>query len=64
MAQPLTQLTHKDAIWQWGKDQQKAFDTLKSCVTNESILAQPNLTEQFILEVDALGYAVGTVLLQ
>ena len=45
-------------------EQQEAFDTLKNRVTSEPILAQPNLTEQFVLEVDASGYAVGTVLLQ
>ena len=37
---------------------------LKNCVINEPILAQPNLAEQFILEIDASGFAVGAVLLQ
>ena len=64
VAQPLTQLTQKDATWQWGTEQQEAFDTLKNRVISEPILAQLNLTEQFVLEVDALGYAVGAVLLQ
>ena len=50
--------------WQWGIEQQEAFDTLKNRVTSEPILAQPNLAEQFVLEVDASGYAVGAVLLQ
>ena len=47
VARPLTQLTQKDATWQWGAEQQKAFDTLKNCVISEPILAQPNLAEQF-----------------
>ena len=64
VAWPLTQLTRKDATWQWGTEQQKAFDTLKNHVINEPILAQPNLAEQFILEVDTSRYAVGAVLLQ
>ena len=64
MARPLTQLTQKDATWQWGTEQQKAFDTLKDRVISEPILAQPNLAELFMLEVDASGYAVGAVLLQ
>ena len=47
-----------------GMDQQKAFNTLKSHVTNKPILVQPNLAEQFILEVNTSGYVVGAVLLQ
>ena len=46
-----------------GPDQQKAFDTLKNCVISELILAQPNLGEQFLLEVDTSGYVVDAVLL-
>jgi hypothetical protein len=38
--------------------------TLKHRVTSELIVAQPILTDQFDLEVDALGFAVGMVLLQ
>ena len=64
VARLLTQLACKDATWQWGTEQQKAFDTLKNCVISEPILTQPNLGEQFLLEVDTSGYAVGAVLLQ
>jgi hypothetical protein len=64
LARPLNLLTRKDAIWQWGDKEQTAFDTLKTRVTSEPILAQPNLAEQFTLEVDTSGYAVGAVLLQ
>jgi len=37
---------------------------LKALVTTELVLAHANLKEQFELEVDALGYMVGAVLLQ
>ena len=64
MAQPLTQLMHKHVDWHWETKEQEAFDMLKVHVTSEPILGQPDLAEQFILEVDASRYAVGTVLSQ
>ncbi len=54
----------KDQEWRWGVEEQNAFDTLKKCITSEPVLAHPNLNDQFELEVDASGYAVGAVLLQ
>jgi hypothetical protein len=64
VACPLNELTRKDAMWTWNDRQQQAFTTLKHRVTSEPILAQPVLTDQFDLEVDASGFAVGAVLLQ
>jgi hypothetical protein len=64
VARPLNKLTPKDTTWTWTDRQQKAFTTLKQQVTSEPILAQPVLTDQFDLEVDASGFAVGAVLLQ
>jgi hypothetical protein len=64
VACPLNELTRKDAPWAWDTRQQQAFTTLKHRVTSEPILAQPVLNDQFDLEVDASGFAVGAVLLQ
>jgi hypothetical protein len=64
VARPLNELTRKDTTWTWTDRQQEAFTTLKRRVTSEPILAQPALTDQFALEVDASGFAVGAVLLQ
>jgi hypothetical protein len=64
LARPLNLLTRKDATWQWGEKEQTVFNTLKTRVTSEPILAQPDLAEQFTLEVDVSGYTVGAVLLQ
>ncbi len=44
-------------------EEQEAFDKLKKRVTTEPVLAHAKLDNQFELEVDALGYAVGAVLL-
>ncbi len=64
IARPLHKLTRKDYKWQWGDEEQVAFDTLKKCVTSEPVLAHAKLDDQFELEVDVSGYAVGAVLLQ
>ena len=64
IAKPLNVLTKKDQEWNWTNDCQRAFDTLKSRVTSEPILAHPELDKQFELEVDASGFAIGAVLLQ
>jgi len=40
------------------------FEKLKGLVTAEPVLAHAKLDEQFKLEVDTSGYAVGVVLLQ
>src|ERR1700761_1442780 len=64
IALPLNKLTKKDTPFVWTPECQKAFETLKRRVTSEPVLAHPDLTKQFELEVDASGYAVGAVLLQ
>jgi len=64
IARPLHRLTRKDCEWRWGTEEQNTFDALRKCVTTEPVLAHANLNDQFELEVDALGYAVGAVLLQ
>src|ERR1700761_8920509 len=64
LALPLNHLTKKDTPFQWTEECQKAFETLKRRVTEEPVLAHPDMTKQFELEVDASGYAVGAVLLQ
>ena len=64
IARPLHKLTRKDQEWRWGMEEQEAFDMLKKRVTRGPILAHAKLDDQFELEVDTSGYAVGAVLLQ
>ncbi len=64
IARPLHRLTRKNQEWKWEQDEQQAFDKLKKLVTEEPVLAHPDLTQQFEVEVDASGYAVGATLMQ
>ena len=64
VAKPLNSLTKKDVPWEWTICHQDAFDTLWSRVTPEPILIQPQLHNQFELEVNASRFALGAVLMQ
>ena len=50
--------------WKWEGPQCQAFETLKQCITSEPILTHPDPTKQYTLEVDASGFALGTILSQ
>jgi len=63
VARPMNVLIRKDMKWQWGQEQQKAFDELKRIFTTRPVLAAPDLDKKFRVEADALNYATGGVLL-
>ena len=56
-------LMRKDMKWQWGKEQQQAFDKLKGIFTTRPVLAVLDLDKEFRVEADALNYATRGVLL-
>ena len=64
ITRPLNELTRKDTPWTWGERQQEAFKMLRKRITSEPVLKQPQLDQQFEVEVDASGYAIGAVLMQ
>jgi len=55
-------LTRKNVKWQWGKEQQKAFNKLKGIFTTRPVLAASDLDKEFRIEADASNYATGGVL--
>ena len=63
IARPLNELTRKDTPWIWERRQQEAFETLRKRITSEPVLKQPQLDQQFEVEVDTSGYAIGAVLM-
>jgi len=55
-------LTRKDVKWQWGAEQQRAFDELKQIFITKPVLATPDLDKEFRVEADASNYATGGIL--
>jgi hypothetical protein len=64
IAKPLTGLLKKDSMFNWTPECTHTLDRLIHIVTSEPILVPPDTERQFILEVDALQYATGTILFQ
>ena len=64
MAKPLNDLLKKDHPFEWTKECQDAFDTLKKRFTEEPVLMMPDQTRPFQIETDASKYATGAVLTQ
>lgn len=50
--------------WNWGPEQDSAFQKLKTCLTSPPILAFPDFTKSFALYVDACTAGLGAVLYQ
>ena len=64
VAAPLTALTSSKCSFEWGREAEKAFSTLKSRFTTAPILTTPDPAAQFVLEVDASDTGVGAILSQ
>jgi len=64
IAEPLTQLTHKNKRWHWDKEQKNAFHTLKRSLNSMAHLRILNSTCKKILKIDASNFAVDACLYQ
>ena len=56
-------LVRKEQKWKWEREQEEAFEKLKTVFTTEPILAIPDIDREMRVEADALDYATGGVLL-
>ena len=50
--------------WRWGKEQEDAFQTLKSCLVSPPVLAYPDFDLPFEVHTDASFHGLGAVLYQ
>ncbi|GJR14883.1 reverse transcriptase domain-containing protein [Tanacetum coccineum] len=64
IAKSITILTQKSKTFDWGKEQELAFQTLKDKLCNVPVLALPDGPEDFVVYCDASGIGLGCVLLQ
>ena len=64
IAKCLSQLTEKDKPFIWTTECEKAFQLLKTELTQAPILAYPNPEGQLILDTDASQFGIGAVLSQ
>ncbi len=64
IAEPLTQLMHKNKRWHWDKEQKNAFHTLKKSFNKTAHLRILNSTCKKVLEINASNFTVGACLYQ
>ena len=64
LAWPLDDLTKKNYPWKWNENEQHAFQNLKDVCASDFVLRTPDWSKQFIMETNALGFALGAVIMQ
>nr|GEW77143.1 putative reverse transcriptase domain-containing protein [Tanacetum cinerariifolium] len=64
IANSLTSLTQKCKTFDWGEEQELAFQTLKDKLCNAPVLALPDGPKDFVVYCDASGLGLGCVLMQ
>ncbi|GKE44731.1 putative reverse transcriptase domain-containing protein, partial [Tanacetum coccineum] len=64
IAKPMTELTQKNQKFNWGEEQEKAFQLLKQKLCAAPILALPEGSEDFAVYCDASIKGLGVVLIQ
>ncbi|GJW90860.1 putative reverse transcriptase domain-containing protein [Tanacetum coccineum] len=62
ISKPLTKLTEKNKKYEWGTDEDEAFQTLKQKLCSAPILSLPEGTENFVVYCDASHKGFGAVL--
>lgn len=63
IAAPMTNLLKKDSF-KWTDSAEESFKNLKLAMTTAPVLAFPDFSLQFEVEIDACGLGIGAVLLQ
>jgi hypothetical protein len=64
MLAPLTGLVSPRVQYKWGPEQQKAFDEIKQKVSQETLLAFPDIEKEFYVYTDASHKQLGAFIMQ
>ncbi|GKB15101.1 reverse transcriptase domain-containing protein [Tanacetum coccineum] len=64
IAKPMTELTQKNQKFDWGEEQEEAFQLLKQKLCAAPILALPKGSDDFVVYCDASIKGLGAVLMQ
>ena len=64
IAAPLSDLLKETSKFQWGNEQEAAFNTLKAKLSTPPVLAFPDFTKEFHLVTDACNIGIGSCLMQ
>ena len=54
----------REALLQWGEEEDISFNTLKNALSGEEVLAYPNFEKPFLVTTDASQFALGGVISQ
>ena len=61
---PLQHLKKQNVDFEWGEEQQKAFEDVKTALTNPPVLAMPTQDGAYVLDTDASDVAIAGILHQ
>ena len=64
VVKPLTELTHRNAVWSWSSQHDKASKTARSLIANAATLKFFDVNKPCVLHVDASDTGLGGALLQ
>ena len=64
MVEPLNRLTKKTQTWNWGAEQQRAFDAVKAAFRKHKLMMVSGQAKLFILETDVSLIGVAAALIQ
>ena len=59
---PLYMLLQKNTPWHWGKEQSKAFETARACLSSDTLLTHYDPKKELTLTCDASPEGVGAIL--